>query len=153
MFHELTVEIRAYPKYFEYFEPNHREGKGMTKGQSTNSITRRFAAVAILASTFATTALPVSAEKIKGETTLKDSQTYGSPDKDHKHQGYDLIFNARDKGYTCRTNPKKSMDATDFVVGSQIRYEIDKDKAKIKTSANKEVQCKIVRVEHITPAQ
>lgn len=125
----------------------------MTKGQSTTRITRRFAAIAIFASTFATTAVPASAEKLTGDTTLKNTRPYGTPDKKHKHQAYDLTFNARDKGYTCRTNPKHSMNATDFVVGGQIHYEIDKNKAKIKTSQNKQVECKIVRVEQFTPAQ
>jgi hypothetical protein len=39
------------------------------------------------------------------------------------------------------------MNATDFVVGTQVRYEIDGDKTKIWSSAGKKVECKIVRVE------
>jgi phage gp45-like len=44
------------------------------------------------------------------------------------------------------------MNATDFVVGTQVHYEIDGDQAKIKTPEKKEVECKIVRVEAVTTA-
>ncbi len=59
--------------------------------------------------------LPSFADKIKGDTTLKDSQPYGTKDKEHKHQAYDLSFEGKGKSYTCRTDPGKSMNATDFV--------------------------------------
>ena len=77
--------------------------------------------------TFAMT-LPASAEKLKGPSTLKDFQPFGTTDKEHKHQAYDLSFEAKGKAYTCRTDSKKSINATDFVVGSQINYEIDNNK-------------------------
>jgi hypothetical protein len=92
-------------------------------------------------------ALPSLAAKFKGTATLKDTQTSGVKDKEHKHQAYDLFFDAEGKNYTCRTDSNKSMNATDFVVGTQMRYEIDGDKAKIWSSENKKVECKIVRVE------
>lgn len=123
----------------------------MTKRRNIIRTMQRLTAITIvgtLAAIFATSAF---AEKIKGDTALKDFQPYGTPDKEHKHQGYELLFSAQDKGYTCRTDPKKSVDATEFIVGSQIHYEIDKNKAKIKTADKKEVECKIVRVEQ-TPA-
>jgi hypothetical protein len=111
---------------------------------------------AILGLTIFATTLPAFPAKLKGASTLKDSQPAGTPDKDHKHQAYDLFFLAEGKSYTCRTNPKKSMNATEFVVGGKINYEIDKDKVKIKTPEDKEVACKVVRVEMIpalaTPA-
>jgi uncharacterized protein YcfJ len=91
-------------------------------------------------------------KKLEGTATLKDFQPYGVKDKEHKHQAYDLAFQSADKSYTCRTNPKKSMNATDFVVGTDVRYKIDGNKAKIKTTQNKEVECEIVRVE-ATPAR
>ncbi len=90
-------------------------------------------------------AVPALADQ-KGTTTLKDSQPVGTPDK-HQHQAYDLFFNTDGKSYTCRTDPDKSMNATDFVVGTDVKYEIDGNKVKIKTSQGKQVQCKIVRVE------
>jgi hypothetical protein len=85
--------------------------------------------------------------KLEGTTTLKDFQPYGTKDKEHKHQGYDLSFQTADKSYTCRTDPKNSMKATDFVVGTEVKYKVDNNKAKIKSPDGKEIQCKIVRVE------
>jgi hypothetical protein len=89
--------------------------------------------------------LPSFADKIKGDSTLKDNQPYGTKDTEHKHQGYDLTVDAKGKTYTCRTDPSHSMNATDFVVGAAIHYEIDNNKANIKTPQNKKVDCKIVR--------
>jgi hypothetical protein len=96
------------------------------------------------------TTLPAHAGKLKGSTNLKDSQPAGVKSKDHKHQVYDLFFDAQSKSYTCRTDSNKSMDATDFVVGSPIKYEIDKNKVKIETPEGKKVECKVVRVEAIS---
>jgi hypothetical protein len=90
-----------------------------------------------------------AAKKLEGTMTLKDSQPYGTTDKEHKHQAYDLSFQAEGKNYTCRTDPKKSMNATDFVVGTEMNYKIDGNKAEIKTHEGKSVQCKIVRVEAV----
>ena len=106
------------------------------------------AAVLILATT-----LPALASKIEGSTTLKDSQPTGTIDKEHKHQAYDLSFLASSKLYTCRTNSDDSMNATDFIVGHEIKYEIDGKKAKIKTPEGKRVECKIVRVEDVSRSQ
>ncbi len=74
-------------------------------------------------------------------------QPYGTKDKEHKHTAYDLSFAAEGKNYTCRTEPKKSVNATDFVVGTEMAYQIDKQKVKIKSPQNKQVNCKVVRVE------
>jgi hypothetical protein len=106
---------------------------------------RRFYSLALLF--LAVTAPALADKKIQGATTLKDSQPTGTKDKEHKHQAYDLSFNAVDKAYTCRTDPNKSMNAIDFVVGSDVKYEIDGNKVKIKTSEGKQVECKVVRVE------
>jgi len=124
----------------------------MTKCRNIG-IMQRLTSIAIFGTLAATTATPTFAEKIKGDTALKDFQPYGTPDKEHKHQGYELSFGASGKAYSCRTDPKKSVDATEFVVGSQIHYEIDKNKAKIKTPDKKEVECKIVRVEQTPTTQ
>ncbi|MGC1297219.1 MAG: hypothetical protein WA869_19490 [Alloacidobacterium sp.] len=108
----------------------------------------------VLAFLMVALAIPAMADKkLQGTTTLKDSQPTGTPDKEHKHQAYDLSFNAADKAYTCRTDPNKSMNATDFVIGSNVNYQIDGQKAKIKTSEGKQVDCKIVRVEAVTAPQ
>ena len=105
---------------------------------------RRYASIALLVMT----AIPAfAAKKVEGTTILKDSQPTGTTDKEHKHQVYDLSFNAAGNLYTCRTSSDKSMNATDFVVGSQMTYQIDGKKAKLKTPEGKEVECKVVRVE------
>jgi len=98
------------------------------------------------------TVLPAFADKIKGMTTLGDVQPAGTTDtKDKKKQQYDFTFDAGGHRYTCRTSPKTSVKATDFVVGSSAKYEVDSDKVKLKTSAGKEVKCTAVRVE-VAPA-
>ena len=99
---------------------------------------------------FALTVPVFGGNKVEGTANLKDLQPYGTKDKEHKHQAYDLSFNAEGKGYTCRTDPDKSMNATDFVVGSSVKYEIDGKKVKIKTPEDKQVECKIVRVEVVS---
>jgi hypothetical protein len=44
------------------------------------------------------------------------------------------------------------VNATDFVVGGLIFYEIDNNKAKIKTAHNKKLNCEIVRAEILPEA-
>jgi hypothetical protein len=105
----------------------------------------RFSAMLVIA--ILTLPLQSVAEKIKGDAPLKDLQPFGTEDKDHKHQAYDLTFDAKGKSYTCRTSFKKATNAADFVVGASINYEIDDNKAKIKSPQNKKLECKIVRAE------
>lgn len=108
----------------------------------------------VLAFLVITISVPAFAgSKLQGTTTLKDSQPAGIKGKDQKHQAYDLSFSTIDKAYTCRTDPNKSVNATDFVVGSSVKYEIDGQKVKIKTTEGKQVECKIVRVEAVPAAQ
>ncbi len=96
-------------------------------------------------------ALPASAgNKLKGTTALKDLQPTGTTDKSHKHQQYDFMFDAAGNQYTCRTSEKTSLKATDFVVGNNLKYEIDGDKGKLKNTSGKEVKCTVVRVENIS---
>jgi hypothetical protein len=111
------------------------------------TLTGHAIAALVVSSVFAITVPALAGKTLEGTTTLKDSQPYGTKDKEHKHQAYDLSFQAEDKSYTCRTDPKKSMNATDFVIGTEMRYKIDNNKAKIKSLQGKEAQCKIVRVE------
>jgi uncharacterized protein YcfJ len=91
--------------------------------------------------------------KIEGTTTLKDFQPTGTTDKTHKHQQYDLSFAASGKQYTCRTNEKQSLKATDFVVGSDVKYEIGGNKGKLKSASGKQVECTIVRVAELSTSQ
>ena len=93
-----------------------------------------------------------AAQKQKGQTTLKDVQPAGTTDKKHKHLQYDLTFNTTDgKEYTCRTPEKKKMKATEMPVGSNVGYEIDNDKGKVKLANGKQIDCTIVRVADAAP--
>src|SRR4029077_8510375 len=105
----------------------------------------RWIAVLLVIMAFVT---PSVAKKEAGATTLKDLQPAGTTDtKDNKNQMYDFVFEVSGNRYTCRTSPKKSLKATDFVVGGDVKYEIDEDKAKLKNTAGKEAKCTVVRVE------
>jgi uncharacterized protein YcfJ len=104
---------------------------------------RRGKTVALLVVAIAMTASAGS--KIEGTTKLKDFQPAGTTDKTHKHQQYDLSFAAAGKQYTCRSNEGKSLKATDFVVGSDVKYEINGNKGKLRASG-KQVECTVVRV-------
>jgi hypothetical protein len=90
--------------------------------------------------------------KVEGTTTLKDLQPAGTVDKDHKNQQYDLSFAAAGKQYTCRTSEKKSLNATEFVVGSDVKYQVDGNKGKLKNSSGKQIECTIVRVADLASA-
>lgn len=62
----------------------------------------------------------------------------------------DLFFETQGKSYTRRTDSDKSVNATESVIGITLRYEIDRDKANLWSPQNKEVGCKIVRVEALS---
>jgi hypothetical protein len=108
---------------------------------------RKFNAILLLVLTCAVPAM--AGTKLKGTATLKDFQPAGTPDKKQKQQ-YDFIFDASQTEYTCRSSAGTKLNATEFPVNSQITYEIDKDKGKVKTSSGKETKCTVVRVEHIS---
>ncbi len=91
--------------------------------------------------------------KIEGIATLKDFQPVGMTDKSHKHQQYDLSFAASGRQYTCRTKEKESLKATDFVVGSEVKYEIGGTKGKVKSTSGKQTECTIVRVADLPASQ
>ncbi|HMK28037.1 MAG TPA: hypothetical protein VK473_00020 [Terriglobales bacterium] len=105
---------------------------------------RKVCAIALLVIMAALTASAGSKEK--GTTTLKDLQPAGTTDKNHKNQQYDLSFATQTKQYTCRTKPKKEVKATDFVVGSDVKYEVNGNKGKVTGSTGKQIDCTIVRV-------
>lgn len=91
-------------------------------------------------------------QKDKGATSLKDLKTVGSPDKKNKNQEFDFVFEASGRHYVCRTSQKTKLKATDYVVGENLKYEIDGNKGKLKNPAGKEVKCTVVRVEAIGAA-
>jgi hypothetical protein len=93
-------------------------------------------------------ALPAGAgSKLKGTGTLKDFQPAGTTDKKHKHQQFDFTFVASGTQYTCRSKEGDKVKATDFPVGSDITYEVDGDKGKLKSQSGKHVSCTVVRVD------
>ncbi len=96
----------------------------------------------VLASMAGMVVVPLAASKVKGATDYPDCQpTAQTPDKEHKHQSFDLSFPAEGKNYNCRTDTDQSMNPTDFVVGETMSYEINGKKVKISTPANKHVDC------------
>lgn len=95
----------------------------------------------------------MAASKEIGQATLKDLQPVATTTKQDKHQLYDFSFEALGKKYVCRTSPKTSVKATDFVVGSTVQYEIKSNSGKLKSSDGKEVKCTIIRVEKASASQ
>lgn len=93
--------------------------------------------------------LPASAaKKDQGTTTLKDVQPAGTPNsKDKQKQQYDFSFESPTHRYICRTSEKTKINAVDFVVGSNVKYEVDGNNGKLKTTEGKQVKCTVVRVE------
>lgn len=91
--------------------------------------------------------------KESGSTKLKDVQPAGVTDKNHKKQQYDFTFDSARNEYTCRSSEKEKINATDFVVGSDIQYQVQGNKGKVKSlSSGKQVGCMVVRVAQV-PAQ
>ena len=99
--------------------------------------------------TAAMTVPALAGDKQQGNTVLKDLQPAGVADKHakkSKHQVFDLTFDTAGKEYICRTDGDKSVNVTNFVVGSTVHYELDGKKVKIQTPEDKKVECNIVRV-------
>jgi hypothetical protein len=89
----------------------------------------------------------MAGSKDAGKTTLKDFQPAGATDKQHKNLQYDLSFVTQSgKDYMCRTKDNAKIKATDFVVGSDMTYEVNGNKGKVKVTNGKKVDCTIVRV-------
>jgi len=61
-------------------------------------------------------------------------------------QQYDFTFDTAQHEYTCRSNENQSVKATDFVVGTEVQYQVNGNKGKVKSSTGKQVSCTIVRV-------
>jgi len=87
-----------------------------------------------------------AAQKETGTTKLVNVEPAGTTEKHHKHQQYDFTFDTQKQEYTCRSKEGDKIKATDFVVGSNIDYQVKGNKGKVKGSTGKEVSCTIVRV-------
>lgn len=95
----------------------------------------------------------VAGQKQKGTAKLDDLKTAGTTDKENKNQMYDFLFDTGGNQYTCRTSRKTELKATDYVVGNDVRFEINGDKVKLTSMTGKETKCKVVRVENMGAAQ
>jgi hypothetical protein len=113
-------------------------------GQRANMRKRNVVLLVVLTVVFSAAA---RGDKQKGNGTLKDFQPAGTTDKKNKTQQFDFTFDTADHEYTCRA--KSKIKAVDYPVGSQITYEIDNDKGKVKNTKGKETSCTIVRVEQL----
>jgi hypothetical protein len=78
-----------------------------------------------------------TAKKEKGTTTLKDVQPAGTTDKKNKNQQFDFSFNASGMSYVCRTSHDTKLKATDFVVGTNLAYEMNRRESSRMHRANK----------------
>jgi hypothetical protein len=108
--------------------------------------------VCILVLALSVTGTAFAAQKQTGTTNLVNVQPAGTTDKKHKHQQYDFTFDAQTHEYTCRSKEGDKINATDFVVGSNIDYQVKGNKGKVKGSTGKEVSCTIVRVAELPTA-
>jgi len=99
------------------------------------------------------TATAAAAQKETGTTKLINVEPAGTTDKDHKRLQYDFTFDGKTQEYSCRSKEKTKINATDFVVGTNIDYEVKGNNGKVKSSTGKEVDCTIVRVANVPAAQ
>jgi len=106
----------------------------------------------ILALAVCVTATAFAAQKETGTTKLVNVDPAGTTDKKHKHQQYDFTFDAQTHEYTCRSKEGDKINATDFVVGTNVDYQVKGNKGKVKGSTGKEVSCTIVRVAQLPTA-
>ena len=93
-----------------------------------------------------------AAQKETGTTKLVNVEPAGTTEKHHKHQQYDLTFDAKAHEYTCRSKEGDKINATDFVVGSNIDYQVKGNKGKVKSATGKEVSCTVVRMAQLPVA-
>jgi hypothetical protein len=102
--------------------------------------------LSILALAACLTGTAMAAQKETGTTKLINVEPAGTTQKHHKHQQYDFTFDAQNHEYTCRSKEGDKIKATDFVVGTNIDYQVKGNKGKVKSSSGKQVSCTIVRV-------
>jgi hypothetical protein len=107
----------------------------------------------LLALFFLMTVGPVAhASKQTEQATLQDVQPTNYAVEKKKHQQYDFTVFTAGKSYSCRTPDNKTINATDFVVGSTITFISNGKNGEIKTQQGKSAKCLITRVAD-APAQ
>jgi len=95
----------------------------------------------------------LAAQKESGTTKLVNVEPAGTTEKHHKHQQYDFTFDAQSHKYTCRSKEGDKINATDFVVGSNVDYQVKGNKGKVKGATGKQVSCMVVRVAELPLAR
>lgn len=105
-------------------------------------IALKFALIGCIAMTTSS----VWAAKTSVPATIKDLQPTNFSVSKKKHQQYDFSIQTTSTNYQCRTSQDKSLNATDFPVGTEITFTFDGPKGQIKTTNNKSTKCTITRV-------
>jgi hypothetical protein len=87
------------------------------------------------------------AAKRTEQATLKDVQptNYGPANK-KKRQQYDFSILVPGRSYQCRTLDNKTINATNFVVGSTVTFISNGKNGEVETAEGKKAKCTITRV-------
>jgi hypothetical protein len=86
------------------------------------------------------------AEKRIEPGTIQDLQPTNFAVAKKKHQQYDFSIITASRSYGCRTPENKSLNATDFVVGSPISFTANGKNGEVRTDRGKSAKCLITRV-------
>jgi hypothetical protein len=103
---------------------------------------KRFAWIAVIA----LLATPVFAEKRVEPGTIQDLQPTNFAVEKKKHQQYDFSIVTAGHSYACRTPDNKSLNASDFVVGSPVTFIANGKNGEVKAPRGKSAKCLITRV-------
>ncbi len=103
---------------------------------------KRFAWIALVA-LLRTTAF---AEKVTEQGTIQDLQPTNFAVEKKKHQQFDFSIVTPGHSYACRTPDNKSLNASDFVVGSPVTFIANGKNGEVKTPKGKSAKCLITRV-------
>jgi hypothetical protein len=98
-----------------------------------------FAAIALLATS-------AVAEKRTEQGTIQDLQPTNFAVAKKKHQQYDFSIVTTGHSYACRTPDNKSLNASDFVIGSPVTFIANGKNGEVKAPRGKSAKCLITRV-------
>jgi hypothetical protein len=84
---------------------------------------------------------------------LKDLQPVGSATKKQKKLQYDFFLDTGNHEYTCRSKLGATVKPTEFVVGSDMQFEINGQNGQVTSPEGKKAKCSIVRVADLTASQ
>jgi hypothetical protein len=92
------------------------------------------------------------AAKVTEQGTIQDLQPTNFAVAKKQHQQYDFSIVTSSRSYGCRTAENKTLNATDFVVGSTVTFISNGKNGEVKTPQGKSAKCLITRVAD-TPAR